>query len=231
MRDGDRPREEATAPTTIHTELEPPNTTHPAERASRRHGRAAAECHAAASAAARTIRRQGDAPLLVHLLHQAGAKAASAPALRRRQQRRERHATATAPREEPTAPTTTRRAREPPGTTHRAERASPRHGKSVAERHAAASAAARPSRRPSATPPRARRHDQTGARPARAAPQAAAPRAPCDGDRPQRGGDRANIRTQRVRAAEHAPRASHRHGSTMAGRHAAASAAARSSRC
>ena len=54
---------------------------------------------------------------------------------------------ATAPREEVTAPTITRREREPSSTTHRAERASRRHGRAAAERRAAAGAVARPSRR------------------------------------------------------------------------------------
>ena len=158
------PREEATAPTTTHREREPPNTTHPAERASHRHGSAAAQRHAAASAEVRPNRRPCGTPPLVRLLDQAGAKAASAPARRRRQRRRERDATATAPREEPTAPTTTRREREPPSTTRRDGRVSQRHRRAAAERHATGSAAARPSRlRPSATFPRARRHDQAGA--------------------------------------------------------------------
>ena len=52
------PREEATAPTTARRERKPLSTTHRAERASRRRGRAAAECHAAANAAARLSRRQ-----------------------------------------------------------------------------------------------------------------------------------------------------------------------------
>ena len=52
-RDGDRPREEATAPTTTRREREPPNTKHPAERRSHRHGKAAAERHAVTSAAKR----------------------------------------------------------------------------------------------------------------------------------------------------------------------------------
>jgi hypothetical protein len=42
---------------------------------------------------------------------------------------------------EATAPTTTRREREPSSTTHRAERASRRRGREAAERHSAASAA------------------------------------------------------------------------------------------
>ena len=64
-------------------------------------------------------------------------------------------------------------------------------------------AAATKERRPSVTPPRARRHDRGGARSASAAPQAAAQRAPRDGNRPKRGSDLANDHTQRARAAEH----------------------------
>ena len=56
--------------------------------------------------------------------------------------------------------------------------------------------------RPSVTLPRARRHDQASARTNSAAPQAAAPRAPRNGYRPQRGSDRADDHTQRARAAE-----------------------------
>ena len=70
-----------------------------------------------------------------------------APARRHRQRRRERHATANAPSEEATAPTTTCREREPPSVTHRAEGANRRQKRTVTERHAAASAAARLSRR------------------------------------------------------------------------------------
>ena len=73
--------------------------------------------------------------------------APGAPAQRRRQRRRERRATATAPRGEATAPTITRRDREPLSTTHRAKRASYCRGRAAAEHHAAASAATPPSRR------------------------------------------------------------------------------------
>ena len=55
---------------------------------------------------------------------------------------------------------------------------------------------------PRVTPPRVRLHGHACARSASAAPQAAAPRTPSDGDRPQRGSDRAGDHTQRARAAE-----------------------------
>ena len=55
--------------------------------------------------------------------------------------------TATAPREEVTASTTTCKEREPSRITHRAERARRRHERVAAKRHAAVSAAARPSQR------------------------------------------------------------------------------------
>ena len=52
-RDGTPPREEATVPTTARRERELPRTTHFVERASRRHGGAAAERHPAERAAER----------------------------------------------------------------------------------------------------------------------------------------------------------------------------------
>ena len=120
------------------------------------------------------------------------------PARRRRQRRRERRPTATAPREEATAPTTIRRECEQPRTTHRIEGASRRHERAVAKRHAAASAAARPTRR---------QERQRGARKGSAAPQAAAPRVSRDCDRPQSGSDRADDHTRNARDALHyAPR-------------------------
>ena len=73
--------------------------------------------------------------------------APGAPAWRRMQRRCEHRATATAPRGEATAPTTTRRKREPLGTTHYTERVIHRRGRAATECHAAASAAARLSRR------------------------------------------------------------------------------------
>ena len=68
-----------------------------------------------------------------------------APARSRRQGCRERRATAIDPMRK--APTTTRREREPPSTTHRTERASRRCIRATTERHAVVSAAARPSQR------------------------------------------------------------------------------------
>ena len=74
-------------------------------------------------------------------------KLAPVPTARcRRQWRRERRATATAPREVATTPTTTRREPVLPSTTHYAESASCRYKRAAAVCHAAASAVARPSR-------------------------------------------------------------------------------------
>ena len=118
--------------------------------------------------------------------------APGAPARRRRQRRRERRATATAPREEATdrRPTAMRRGRALPTTPQHAESASCRREGAAAERHTAASAAARPRE----------------TRSANAAPQAAAPRERRDGDRTQRGRDRADGHRHRPRprARQHA---------------------------
>ena len=115
-------REEATAPTTTPRECEPLGTTHRAEiepPPQKSGGRASY----------RDERGGMTKPAL------------GAPARHCRQRWRERRATATTPREEATAPTTTRRERELLGTTHRAKRASRRHGRAATERHAAASVA------------------------------------------------------------------------------------------
>ena len=114
--------------------------------------------------------------------------ALGAQVLRRRKRCRERRATTTAYTEEANAPTTTRREREQPRTTHRAEGASRRHERAAAKRHAAASVAARPSRR---------QERPRGARMGSAAPQAAALRVSRHGDCPQSGSDRANDQTTR----------------------------------
>ena len=195
-----------TAPTITRRHCEPPSTTHRAQGASRRHGRAPVERHVAASAAAPPSRRQecqhgaagsgavsaarrrlppgrkrphrrpyaenassrglrtasreraaatkerwpSATPPRARRHDRPGARSASAApgraARHRRQRRRECRATATAPRVEAIAPTTTRGMRETPYTTHRAKRASRHRGRVAAERHAAASAAARPSR-------------------------------------------------------------------------------------
>ena len=85
-------------------------------------------------------------------------------------------------------------------------------------------------RRPSVTPPRARRHDQINARSASAALPVAAPRAPRDGHCPQRGSDRTDDPTQEARGLStmhRAERASYRRGAAAAERHAAASATVR----
>ena len=203
------------------------------------------------------MRRPCVTPPRTHRHDHAGARSASARHCRQR--RCERCAAATAPGEEPTAPRTILREREPPSTTHRAGRASRRCGATTAKCHAAMRATTRPSqrqerqrgvagsgaasaalrptpserkrqrprlhagnanrraqrtvacerataagpRRPSVTPTVARRHDQASARSASAAPQAAAPRAPCDSHRPHRGSDRAGNCTQGARGAEH----------------------------
>ena len=73
--------------------------------------------------------------------------APGAPARCCRPRRRERRAMAIADREKATTPTNTRRKHEPLSKMHRAGSVSRRHGKSVAERHAAASASTRLSRR------------------------------------------------------------------------------------
>ena len=105
------------------------------------------------------------------------------------QRRHECRATATASRQEATAPTTTRRERKPHSTAHLAEGASRLCRRAAAEGHAAAGAV----------------DDEAGARSASVAPQAGAPRAPRDGDRPQVDGT--DDHTERVRVTEHyAPR-------------------------
>ena len=113
-------REQATAPTTTRREREPLSTTNRAERTSCRHGRVAAERHAAESAAS------------------------GAPAWRCRQRRRERCATATAPSARPIAPTITCRERGSLSTTHCAKSTICRHGRAAAVRHTAVSAGTRP---------------------------------------------------------------------------------------
>ena len=121
-RDGDRPREDATASTAraeSGREREPLSNTHRAERASRRRGRVAVERHAAASAAARPSRRYE------RQRGAAGSGAASAarrrpPPERKRPRRRphaesaSRRALRTAPRERAAATEERRPSAAPP---------------------------------------------------------------------------------------------------------------------